>query len=86
VIFNVNFKTFSILIYECICWCMNFIDIKMHGTMIKNSSATCLQEPHIWCYAIQILISTYAFEYHRFQFYFFKYNNRVLCLGHICYC
>jgi len=20
---------------ECICWCMNFIDIKMHGTTIK---------------------------------------------------
>jgi len=36
----------------------------------KESSATCLQEPHIWCYAIQILISTYAFEYHRFEFFF----------------
>ena len=21
----------------CICWCMNFIDIKMHGTTIKNN-------------------------------------------------
>ena len=26
-IFNVNFKTLSSLITECICWCMNFTEI-----------------------------------------------------------
>jgi len=34
-IFNVDFKTFSSTIKECICWCMSFIEIKMHGTPIK---------------------------------------------------
>ena len=28
-----NFVKFN---KECICWCMNFIDIKKHGSTIKN--------------------------------------------------
>jgi len=35
---------------------------KASHTRRLKSAATCLQEPHICCYAIQILISTYAFE------------------------
>ena len=34
--FNVNFKTLVMFNKKCICWYMNFIDIKMQGTMIKK--------------------------------------------------
>ena len=36
-IFNVNFKTFVDFIKERICWCVNFIDIKIQGTKDKKN-------------------------------------------------
>jgi len=38
VTFNVNFKTLSSLINSAFFLCMNFIDIKMHGTTMKTSN------------------------------------------------
>jgi len=36
VYFNVDFKTFSKFNKNCICWCVNYIDIRMHGVTMIN--------------------------------------------------
>jgi len=37
VYFNVNLKLLTKLINSVFCWCVNCVDFKMHGAMIKKN-------------------------------------------------
>jgi len=44
VYFNVNFKNSSKFNKQCICWCVNYIDFRMHGATIKKIMSNCFVE------------------------------------------
>ena len=41
--FNVNLKLLTKLINSCFCWCVNYVDFKMHGATIKKKMCVSLR-------------------------------------------